>query len=391
MKVEQIFELVNDTAKNVLGKEEDVLKQDLTNVVDLGREIMDLDQVDNYVRKLVDHIGKVIFVNRVYSGGAPSVLMDSFEYGSILQKIQTTLPEAQENSSWLLKNGESIDPNIFYQPTASSKFFNSKDTFEIPMSFTTMQVKSSFDSPTQLNSFLSMIQTSVENAMTVRLDSLIMSTINNFTSKILADTTSPLQRVNLSTLYTQETGKTAPSGDKIFYDAEFLKYCAFTLNRYADRLTRISTLFNAGKCERFTPKSALKTVLLSDFVQAASLFLKSDTFHDNYISLPSADKVPYWQAPGNNYAFDNITKINVNDVEKSGIIGVMFDRQALGVSNLNKRVTSNYNPRAEFYSNWYKTESSYFNDLNENFIVFYVGDDISTASVNSRSKKNAND
>lgn len=385
MKVEQIFELVNTTAKNVLGKEEDVLNQDLSNIVDLGRELINLEQVDNYVRKLVDHIGKVIFVNRLYKGSAPSVLMDSFEYGSIVEKIQTTLPKAQANSSWDLQDGQSYDPNQFYMPTASAKFFNSKDTCEIPMSFTTMQLKSSFDSPTQLNSFLSMIQTSVENSMTIILDNLIMSTINNFTSKILTDTTSPLQRVNLSTLYTQETGKTAPVGEKIFYDAEFLKYCAFTLNRFADRLTRISTLFNAGKCERFTPKSELKTVLLSDFVQAASLFLKSDTFHENYISLPSTDKVPYWQAPGNNYSFNNITKINVNDVEKSGIIGVMFDRQALGVSNLSKRVTSNYNPRAEFYSNWYKMESSYFNDLNENFIVFYV-DSSTTDSTTTRAR-----
>lgn len=384
MKVEQIYELVNNSAKNILGKEEDVLNQDLSNIVDLGREIMNLDQVDNYVKKLVDHIGKVIFVNRSYSGNAPSVLMDSWEYGSVVEKIHTSMPSAQENASWQLEDRQSYDQDTFYQPTASAKFFNSKDTFEIPMSFTGMQLKSSFDSPTQLNSFLSMITTSVENAMTVRLDSLIMSTINNFTSKILSSEINPLQKVNLSALYTQATGKIAPVGEAIYYDPEFLKFCAFTMNRYADRLTRISTLFNNGKLERFTPSSALKTILIADFVRAASLFLKSDTFHENYITLPSADKVPYWQAPGNNYSFENITKISVNDVTQAGIIGVMFDRMALGVCNFDKYVTTHYNARAEFYTNWYKMMSSYFNDLNENFIVFYV--DMPSTQTRARAK-----
>ena len=51
----------------------------------------------------------------------------------------------------------------------------------------------------------------------------------------------------------------------------------------------------------------------------------------------------------------------------------MFDRDAIGVSNLDRRVTTNYNPRAEFYTNFYKFDAGYYSDLSENFVVFFVG------------------
>ena len=153
---------------------------------------------------------------------------------------------------------------------------------------------------------------------------------------------------------------------------------------YADRLGTMSTLFNAGGKERFTPKDMLHIVLLSDFAEGAKIYLESDTFNKELVKLPSAETVPYWQGSGKSYSFADISKINVQitttedvkkDVTLSGILGVMFDRDALGVCNLDRRVTTNYNPKAEFFSNWYKFDAGYFNDLNENFVLFYVADE----------------
>ena len=155
MTINQIYELVNAATSEILG-ESAVVAEDLSNVVDIGTEIFNANAVDNYVRSLVNHIGRVIFVNRPYAGNVPSVLMDGWEYGSVLEKITADLPEATENESWELTNGESYDPNIFYKPTVSAKFFNKRVTFEIPMSFTERQVKESFSNATQLNGFLSM-------------------------------------------------------------------------------------------------------------------------------------------------------------------------------------------------------------------------------------------
>ena len=148
MKIKQLHDIVNQATSEALGQE-DVLEEDLKNVVDVGNEVINKDAVDNYVKSLVNHIGRVVFKDRLYEGGAPSVMMDNWEYGSVLEKISADLPEAQENSSYKLKNKEEYSPDVFYQPSVSASFFNSKVTFEIPLSFTERQVKESFSNENQ--------------------------------------------------------------------------------------------------------------------------------------------------------------------------------------------------------------------------------------------------
>ena len=386
MEVKQINTLLNAVTYELLGTV-GVVKEDLSNVVDVGNTIFSADKVDNYVKSLVNHIGRVIFVDRAYSGSVPSVLMDSWEFGSVLEKISCDLPKEQENSSWALQNGQSYDPNVFYKPSVSVKFYNSKTTFEIPMSFTEMQVKESFSNAEQLNGFLTMLYNSVEKAMTIKLDALIMRTINNMIGETVHheipesanySTTSTIKAVNLLKLY-NDNHTTTITADKCLDNPDFIRYATYIISVYSERITKISTLFNIGRKERFTPKDVLRCVLLSDFKKASEVFLKSDLYNEQYATLPESDSVPYWQGSGENYAFNDITKIhiklasdNTTEVLMSGILGVMFDKDALGVSNLNRRVTTNYNPKAEFYTNFYKFEAGYFNDMNENFVVFFV-------------------
>ena len=391
MKVTQLHTLVNAVTQEILG-ETGVVAEDLSNVVDIGKTIIDSDNVDNYVKKLVNHIGKVVFVNRLYTGGVPSVLMDSWEYGSILEKISADLPEATINETWALEDKKDYSPDVFYKPSVSAKFFNSKVTFEIPMSFTELQVKESFSSKEQLNGFISMLTTSIENSMTVKLDALIMRTINNMTAETLVaelntaasgqpvviDTTATgVKAVNLLKLY-NATAKTKLTVDKAITDPDFIRFATYQISMYSDRMSKISTLFNVEKAERFTPKDLQHIVLLSDFAKASETFLASNTQNAEMVALPKHETVPYWQGSGTGYSFDDVSTINVKtaskaDVNIKGILGVIFDRDALGVSNLDRRVTTNYNPRAEFYTNFYKFDAGYYNDLSENFVLFFVG------------------
>ena len=383
MKVSQIYELMNSVTKEVLG-EEAVVNEDLSNVVDIGTALFNASAIDAYVKSLVNHIGKVIFVNRPYSGSVPSVLMDGWEFGSVLEKISADIPEATENESWELENGTSYDPNIFYKPSVTAKFFNSKVTFEVPMSFTEKQVKQSFSSAEQLNGFLSMLYNAVDKSMTIKIDSLVMRTINNMIAEtIYADyqgastsTKSGVRAVNLLKLYNDKFS-TSLTAEAAITDPAFVRFASYTLGLYSDRLSKISTLFNVEGKERFTSADYLHVVLLSDFAKAADAYLQSDTYHNELTKLPNAETVPYWQASGTDYGFESVSKIDVKTssnktVSQTGILGVMFDRDALGVTNLDRRVTTNYNPKAEFYSNWYKFDAGYFNDLSENFVVFFV-------------------
>lgn len=393
MNVKQIYELVTTVSGEVLGKT-DIVKDDLTGLVDLGNEVFNQNAVDNYVKSLVNHIGKVVFVNRPYSGKVPSVLMDAWEFGSVLEKISADVPQAVENNTWDLKDGKEYNQDVFHRPTVSAKFFNSKVTFEVPVSITERQVKESFSSAEQLNGFLSMIYSAVEKSMTIKTDALVMRTINNMIAETLnADKAafgwvasthenvdyakaSTVRCVNLLKLYNDKTNSHLTAAAAVT-TPDFIRFAAYQMGLYADRLQTISTLFNVGGKERFTPKDVLHTVLLSDFAAAAKAYLYADTFHSENVLLPQAETVASWQATGKDYAFANVSKIDVKSasgasVSVSGVLGVMFDRDALGVTNLDKRVTTNYNAKAEFFNNYFKFDAGYFNDTNENFVVFFV-------------------
>lgn len=402
MEINQIRTLINSVSQEVLGRT-DIVTDDLTGIVDMGTEVFNRDAVDIYVKSLVNHIGKVIFVNRPYAGKVPSVLMDAWEFGSVLEKISADVPEAEENNTWELVNKKSYDQDVFHQPTVTAKFFNSKVTFEVPVSITERQVKESFSNAAQLNGFISMIYAAVEKSMTIKADALIMRTINNMIAEtVLADaqafgakagldlaSASTARCVNLLKLYNDKYFPAKPSqGDptpnpdaltaaKAITDPDFIRFASYVMGTYADRLQSISTVFNVGGKERFTPKDMLHVVLLSDFAKAAQTYLYSDTFNRGDVLLPQAETVPFWQGSGKNYDFAdtgriNITKSGGKAVDISGVLGVMFDRDALGVCNLDRRVTTNYNAKAEFFNNYYKFDAGYFNDTNENFVVFFI-------------------
>ena len=378
MRVEQVYSIMNAVTQTTLGENE-VLAEDLSNIEDIGNSIMNVAGIENYVRSLTDHIGKTIFVNRAYSGSVPSVLMDGWEFGSILEKVTyDDLPEATENESWKLENGKSYDVNVFTQPKASAKFFNKRVTFEVPMSFAERQVKSAFDNAAQLNSFFSMIYNAIDKSMTVKVDGLVSRTINNMIGETLVNGTGTVKAVNILKMYNEKFG-TKLTANNCIYDPEFIRYASLVIGLWSDRLTKLSTLFNVGGKDRFTSKDLQHIVLLSEFEAYAKAYLYSDTYHKEFTALPNAEKVAYWQGSGTNYDFASTSKIHVttssgDEVEQSGILGIIFDRDALGVSNLDRRVTTNYNAKGEFFNNWYKFDAGYFNDLNENFVVFYVAD-----------------
>ena len=386
MEVKQIYTLMNSVSNEVLGKT-DLVKEDLTGIVDMGTEVFNQNAVDNYVKSLVNHIGKVIFVNRPYAGKVPSVLMDAWEFGSVLEKISADIPQATENESWSLTDGQEYKQDVFHKPTVTAKFFNSKVTFEVPVSITEKQVKESFSNAEQLNGFLSMIYSAVDKSMTIKADSLIMRTINNMVAETFkADATaftggdyskaSTNRCVNLLKLYNDKFG-TSLTPQVAILNPDFIRFASYTIGMYADRLGSISTLFNIGGKARFTGSDMLHLVLLTDFAKGADTYLYSDTYHNEFVALGKHETVPCWQASGQSYGFNDVSTIEVKtasgtDVKVTGVIGVMFDRDALGVSNLDRRVTSNYNAKAEFFNNYFKFDAGYFNDTNENFVVFYM-------------------
>ena len=389
MDVIQSRDLVNDIFKQEVG-EEGVLAEDFSNIVDFGDTILEKMGVENFTKAIFDKVGKTVFVDRPYYSSLPSVLKYGWEFGSILQKIQGDLYNAEENESWELEDGRSYDQQIFYKSTASVKVFNSKTTFEIPVSICDLQVRSAFQNAEQLSAFISMIYNNVAKSMTVRIDGLVMRTIDTMMAAVLDHevpggaygNSSTLRAVNLLKEYITDTGDTNIDEDNAMMNPDFIRYSIKRMSVDADRLKKMNVLYNESGRERFTPADKRKTILLNDFAKSAGVYLYDGVgqFNTSNIQLLPHETVPYWQGPGTDYSLDSISSINIelkngHTINAKGIIGCMFDEDAVAVCNENQRITSAYNAKAEFTNFYYKFDCSYICDVaNEQCIVYYIAD-----------------
>lgn len=391
MEVKQIATLLNSVIEEQVGEQATLLNEDLSNVVDVGRSVFNATSYDKFTKALVDRIGRVIFVDRKYEGVAPSVIYDGFEFGSVLEKIGSEIPEYTENETWDLTGGQSYDPNVFYAPSVYAKFFSRYVTFEVPLSIADKQAKSAFTSAQELTRLVNMLFGKVDQAMSLAEESLVMRTINGAIAETIYDDygankigdSSGVKAINLLYLWNQAHSGEELTTAEALANPEFIRFASVEMMKVANRLKKVTTLFNVGGKKRFTPMANLKIVLHSDFSANAKAYLYSDTFHDEYVKLPKADEVPYWQGSGDDYAIDKTTAIdvklpsdNTKTVKAYGIIGVMFDEEACGVLNFERYTTSQYNGKAEFTNYWHKQKACQFLDLNENIVVFLVNDDV---------------
>lgn len=390
MEMQQVYQLANDVTTELLGKS-NLVQEDLSNVVDLGKELFDNTSYDKFTKSLVDHIGKVRFVDRTYEGTSNTLIRNDWEYGAVLEKITgRTLPEAVENESWELTDGASYDQNVFKKPDVSSKFYNKRTTFEVDLSVADKQVRSAFSSANQLNNFFTMLSNDVDKSLTVKIDELGNRTINNLILQTINaefpnvsnnnySGMTGVKAVNLLYLFNQTFSKSL-TPTLAFFDADFNKFASLYILRYVDRMKKMSSLFNVGELPRFTPKRLQHLILHTDLASASDIYLQSDTYHNELTKLPEHETTPYWQGSGTGYDFSSTGTVkatievgsSTKAITASGIIGVLFDHEAAGLNQIERRVTSHRNDKAEFTNFFYKEDCGYFNDLNENAVVFYI-------------------
>lgn len=391
MKISQAATVLNNTINKMQWGEIAVANEDLTNIVDIGKAISgflgsDANNFDSFVRNLIDQVGKVQMVDRPYISQAPNIMKDSWEYGSILQKVRCEIPEARDNATWDLFNytpgdsGTYPDPFVLTPPSMTAKFYNSMVTYEVPITITEIQVKEALRSAKDYMRLISMIENRIAMKKTLCNDGLIMATIDNLAGERLGAG----KYVDLIALYNEALGNPSPALTKadLIADADFWRFVSMILTKYKKYLAGASKLYNDGTYITFTPADRLKFVMLTEYAAAMKSYLYSTTYHDEYVRLDGYEEVGYWQGTGT--ADADRFKLDVTVKDPSGgadidtdewdVVAIMFDEEAAVVCNENDRVTSIYNPRGEYYNYFYKWDARYLNDLQENAVVFTLGE-----------------
>lgn len=394
MKVNQIASVLNATIMKEITGTEIVVAEDLRNIVDAGKQVLDFvnttGDINSFVSTLIDQIGRVKFVDRTYRSQAPNIVHDSWEYGSILMKVRAEVPDFQENTSWKLgaldgkgiAEASELDPFVISAPTAEAKFYNSKVTYEAPITIGEIQLRQAFSSASEMGRFIATIENRIQMKMTLSTDALVMRTINNLIAlKIQKDSGGV---INLLTEFNSSLpqGQTALTAAQALKNTEFLRFATKTIALYKEYLKTAGSLYNDGNYITFTPEENLKFVALSEFAKDMETYLYADTYHNEFVKMEGYSTVPFWQGTGTGENdFEERSKIIATPaggtgtaVTQTGVVAVMFDEQAAAVCNENYRVTSQYNARGEYTNYFYKWDAMYMNDIEENCLVFLVAD-----------------
>lgn len=362
-----------------------IVKEDLSNILDIGTRIYDAGWVDNFVKAMIDRIGRMVFVNRRTRGFAPNLQRDGWEFGSVMSKSRTKRFEAKPNPSWQLQKGQTVNQYQFEPPTVKTKYYNIKVAWQIECSFAEMQVREAFTSAGEMNRFFSMIESAIQQSLDDQMDLLTMRAVNGFVAEKL-DRNSGI--IDLLTPY--NTAESASlTLDSMTQSNGWCTWAAYQILLAKQRIKARTSVFNANDeagYDTATPPEYLRFCLHGDVAEALNVYLNAVTYHNDFDDIGSYDIIPMWQTAGTNWQRAATTRINIDlpsnierkaadakSVDRIGILGVMFDTDAIVINNEKQRVTSSYNANGEYYNNFYKVETNIIIDLEENGIVFVAG------------------
>lgn len=379
MQVTQIKDVLDVIYEEVTGQSS-IVAEDLSNISDVGATLLADNYREPYAKSLLNQIGRMVFVDRPYSGFAPSILRESWEYGSIMSKSRVKDFAPTDNMAWELVAGETVDQFVYTPPTVQTTLYNTMVAWEIDCSFVRDQVEQSFRSATDYDRFISMIQTQIRNSEVQQIDSLIMRNINAMMGRRISKN---IAVIDLLALYNAAYSASLTANAAIT-NKDFARFAAYQILLYKDRFKAKTAAFaeNEEGYTTFTPPEYLHLVLLSDFAKSLDVFLQSDTYHDDFTEIGSYESVPFWQGSGVSFGIADTSHINIKlpgitpatTVNRNYIVGCMFDRDACGIINERRDVAVSYNNRGRYFNNFYQVETRLFTDPAENCLVFVVGD-----------------
>lgn len=375
-KVEQIYTLVNETAKESMG-EKAIAVKDVSSLIALGDSVLSsASDTENFLNTLVDRIARTVFSVRRYETDTEGMVRHPFEFGCIVQKIYVDMPEAKQNNSWEIgKEGYTPVFAPVIKPTAKQKLFKGITTWEVDVTIPDYMLRTAFLNETSMATFIDAIFTAMDNMITLALENNANLTRASFIARKLKGG-KPCGAINLLHEYNTLTSASL-TVESAMMNAEFLAWASRAINLWVKRMSKMSVLFNEEGYKRHTPKDKIVVNLLQDFTSACDTFLGANTFHDELVKLPMYDSVAYWQGAGESFDFNDTSAINIkidesNTITKKGIIGIVYDYEAMGVTLNERRSTSERNNHDEYTNYYNKANIGYFNDMSENGIVFYL-------------------
>ena len=391
--IKQIYSIVNDAVADALGKNANVTELDSTDLVSLGKAISSYNAYEGFFGALANRIARTVYFVRVYEGKSRSVLRDEHEYGAFIQKVYYMMPSAVENPTYDVVSVDSQTGERTYSQASpfdvnttvevKALIYGGQGTWSIEIMRPIEQIKTAFLDESSMMSFIDGIYVAVENSFKLEEERLTALAVDTAMAHAINSGLARNLLAEYNTLFPNNT----LTVDTALVSADFLRFACKEIKDTIGHMGTMSTIFNAQEYETFTPKDKLVVEMLEQFENAFDTYLKSDTFHDELVSLPNHEKVQFWQSSGKTFAFEDTSSINVThddlktttnltgNIEQSGIICFLHDIENVAAYFGERYTWEQVNPRSRVVNHGEQARKGYAVDTYANSYVFYIANE----------------
>lgn len=378
--VNQIYPIVNALFQQMTGRT-DIQAVDTTSLIAMGNEIGNLGKYDLWLNTLARRIAFTIDGYRVYRNKFSDLYRTQIEWGAMVQKITAEMPEAVADVSYDIgkMDGQAVDHYIISNPKVKQRIFDKETPYSFFITMSTKLLKDAFLSSGAMSALVNQIFGKVRNKIEFVLEELGRIAVANLVINM-----QPAQHYHLVTMYNGTSPKNTVTPASARYDADFLRWAIGFMNNVAVKMETMSVQYNADGFDRFTPAEDRRFYVLSDFMTMLETVVMYEAFNPKYVTSAPDIRVPYWQAgkkDENKIDWGNISSVSgtvasaKGSIEKtvSNLIGIMFDREAVGTFREEEEVlTTPVNARGAYYNTFWHERQLWFNDMSENAVAFFL-------------------
>lgn len=346
--------------------------------------------VDPLLSALTTTLSKTIFSIRPYSRKFKGLFHDNVKFGNHTRKINVADSDWQKDERYDLTDGASVDMYKVKKPEILQMNYYGQNVVERQVTIFRDQLNVALSSEEEFQRFITMIMTNASDQIEQAHESCARMTVANFmAAKVAGYKDSTV--INLLTEYNTLNGTSLTAAD-VYKPANFVPFVKWAFARIksiSDMMTERTQNFHenvTGKeISRHTPYSKQKMYLNSQFMNEVSMMVLGDVFHDNRYKLIDYETVGYWQNP------DAPTSINITTTAQmkladgtvdtgvaaniTGVIGTLFDEEAIGVSTFNEwSAPTPFNAKGGYSNIFWHFNDRYYNDFTENGVVFVIQD-----------------
>lgn len=375
MNTNQIYSILNDVVAQGVGSDA-IAAVNNQNLVSLGNAVLSsTTNTEAFLNALLQRIGRTIIRYRKYENKLRGMILDDFEYGAIVQKIRIAMPDAEEDQSFGLIDGQSVDHYEVAKPDVQQKLFVSRTPYQYKVTIQRKHLKEAFMSEDAMGRFIAGVFGEVRNAIDLGLERLARNAFNNMIAESYGATAAaPKQNVvNLGTLYRSINANAPATAEGLMNDNDFLRFAVSTINTRIDMMQEMSVLNtpDANALPTFTPKDRMHVYIMSGFKRRLETVVQYAAFNEMLVDVAGNETLTYLQSAQSPYSINVTRASDGTSIAVDNIIGLVYDRDACGAYKWDEEVqTTPINAAGLYYNTYYHLQQLWFNDLSENFVVF---------------------